>query len=157
MITRRRSFTLASAAIVIFSAALFAQTTPQPRKLTDAEKKEIQTVQKVVDDAAAGQSAPNEVGLTWVHEDLLKAQGNKQYLPFSVSIDPSKISGNKLTFYWRVVSTEAPAAAANAKDAKKDEGKAPPNKDVHLLAIVSDNGEIVLDRGIGVEELVSLT
>jgi len=123
MIIRRRSLTLASAAIVIFSAGLFAQTTPAPRKLTDAEKKEIQTVQKVVDDAAAGQSAPNEVGLTWVHEDLLKAQGNKQYLPFSVSIDPSKISGNKLTFYWRVVSTEAPAAAANAKDAKKDEKK----------------------------------
>jgi hypothetical protein len=118
MVIRRRSLTLASAAIAIFSAALFAQTTPQPRKLTDAEKKEIQAVQKVVDDAAAGQSAPNEVGLAWIHEDLLKAQGNKQYLPFSVSIDPSKISGNKLTFYWRVVSTEAPAAAANAKDAK---------------------------------------
>jgi|SwirhisoilCB2_FD_contig_101_435402_length_3379_multi_4_in_0_out_0_2 hypothetical protein len=118
MIIRRRSLTLASAAIVMFSAAVFAQTTPQPRKLTDAEKKEIQAVQKVVDDAAAGQSAPNEVGLAWIHEDLLKAQGNKQYLPFSVSIDPSKISGNKLTFYWRVVSTEAPAAAANAKDAK---------------------------------------
>jgi hypothetical protein len=122
MITRRRSLTLASAAIVIFSAALFAQTTPQPRKLTDAEKKEIQAVQKVVDDAAAGQSVPNEVGLTWVHEDLLKAQGNKQYLPFSVSIDPSKVSGNKLTFYWRVVSTDPPAAAAG-KDAKKDDKK----------------------------------
>src|SRR5215467_11646605 len=125
MVTRRRSLTLASAAILIFSAALFAQTTPQPRKLTDAEKKEIQTVQKIVDDAAAGQTAPNEVGLAWVHEDLLKAQGNKQYLPFSVSIDPSKISGNKLTFYWRVVATDAPAAAAAAsgKDAKKDDKK----------------------------------
>src|SRR5215467_9439834 len=126
MIIRRRSLTLASAAVVIFSAGLFAQTTPQPRKLTDAEKKEIQTVQKVVDDAAAGQSAPNEVGLTWVHEDLLKAQGNKQYVPFSVSIDPSKVSGNKLTFYWRVVSTDPPpaaAAAATGKDAKKDDKK----------------------------------
>lgn len=125
MITRRRTFTLASAAMLMFSAAVFAQTTPQPRKLTDAEKKEIQAVQKIVDDAAAGQSAPNEVGLTWVHEDLLKAQGNKQYLPFSVAIDPSKISGNKLTFYWRVVSTDPAAApaAASAKDAKKDDKK----------------------------------
>jgi hypothetical protein len=123
MVTRRRSLTLASAAIFIFSAALYAQTTPQPRKLTDAEKKEIQTVQKVVDDAAGGQSAPNDVGLTWVHEDLLKAQGNKQYLPFSVSIDPTKISGNKLTFYWRVVATDAAAAAPAGKDAKKDDKK----------------------------------
>src|SRR5262249_27323536 len=99
--------------------------TPQPRKLTDAEKKEIQAVQKIVDDAAAGQTAPNEVGLAWVHEDLLKAQGNKQYLPFSVSIDPSKVSGNKLTFYWRVVATDpaAAAAATTGKDAKKDEKK----------------------------------
>ena len=124
MVTRRRSLILAPAAILTFSAALFAQTTPQPRKLTDAEKKEIQTVQKIVDDAAAGQSAANDVGLTWVHEDLLKAQGNKQYLPFSVFIDPSKIAGNKLTFYWRVVATDAAAAAAPAgKDAKKDDKK----------------------------------
>src|SRR6185503_653224 len=121
METRRRFHMLASLAIVTFSAALFAQQTPQPKKLTDAEKKEILTVQKVVDDAAAGQAAPNDVGLTWLHEDLLKAQGNKQYLPFSVSIDPSKISGNKLTFYWRVVSKDAAPAAAEAKDAKKDD------------------------------------
>src|SRR5262245_66273887 len=121
MMTRRRSLTLASAAILVFSAALFAQTAPpQPRKLTDAEKKEIQTVQKVVDDAAAGQAAPNDVGLSWIHEDLLKAQGNKQYLPFSVTIDPAKITGGKVTFYWRVVATDAPAAApaATGKDAK---------------------------------------
>jgi hypothetical protein len=122
----RRSLTLASAALVIFSAGVFAQTTPQQRKLTDAEKKEIQTVQKVVDDAAAGQAAANDVGLAWLHEDLLKAQGNKQYLPFSVTIDPTKVPGNKVTFYWRVVSKDAAApapAAAESKDAKKDDKK----------------------------------
>ncbi len=125
MVIRRRSLALASVVLLIFSAALLAQTTPQPRKLTDAEKKEIQVVQKLVDDSATGQSAPNDVGLTWLHEDLLKAQGNKQYLPFSVSIDSSKISGGKVTFYWRVVSKEpaAPAAAPAAKDAKKDDKK----------------------------------
>src|SRR5262245_11187789 len=123
MLTRRRSLTLASAALVIFSAALFAQTAPpQPRKLSDAEKKEIQTVQKLVDDAAAGQAAANDVGLAWIHEDLLKAQGNKQYLPFSVTIDPAKVTGNKVTFYWRVVSKDPPAPA-EGKDAKKDDKK----------------------------------
>jgi hypothetical protein len=122
MVTRRRSLTIATAAIVIFSAALFAQTTPQPRKLSDAEKKEIQTVQKLVDDAASGQPAANDVGLTWLHEDLLKAQGNKQYLPFSVTVDPTKIAGNKVTFYWRVVAKDAPAPA-ESKDAKKDDKK----------------------------------
>src|SRR5712675_416623 len=112
MVTRRRALMLAAAILVMFSAAPFAQqASPQQRKLTDAEKKEIQTVQKVVDDASAGQAAANDVGLTWMHEDLLKAQGNKQYLPFSVSIDPTKIAGNKVTFYWRVVAKDAPGAA----------------------------------------------
>src|SRR5262245_2363895 len=123
MVTRRCSLTLASLAMVTFSAALFAQQTPQPKKLTDAEKKEIQLVQKLVDDAAAGQASPNDVGLTWIREDLLKAQGNKQYLPFNVSIDPSKITGNKVTFYWRVVAKDAAAPAAEGKDAKKDDKK----------------------------------
>ena len=122
MATRRHSYTLAAAALVMFSGALFAQTAPpQPRKLTDAEKKEIQAVQKLADDAVAGQAAANDVALAWVREDLLKAQGNKQYLPFTVTLDPTKISGNKLTFYWRVVSKDAPAAPVpDAKDAKKD-------------------------------------
>src|SRR5262245_38945021 len=139
MMTRRHPLMLASAAIVTFSAALFAQTTPQPKKLTDAEKKEIQAVQKAVDDATAGQPAANDVGLTWIHEDLLKAQSNKQYVPFNVSIDPSKIPGNKLTFYWRVVSKDAPAPApADAKDAKKDDKKGRPEsayEDLNTIAV----------------------
>jgi hypothetical protein len=122
MVTRRRALTFGSAAILIFSAVLSAQNAqPQPRKLSDAEKKEIQTVQKLVDDAAAGQAMPNDLGLTWLHEDLLKAQGNKQYVPFNIAVDPSKVSGGKVSFYWRVVSKEAPPAAA--ADAKKDDKK----------------------------------
>jgi hypothetical protein len=125
MVTRRRALTFGTAAILSFSAALFAQSTPAPRKLSDSEKKEIQTVLKIVDDVNAGQPAPNDLSLTWVKEDLLKAQGNKQYVPFNVTIDPAKLSGNKLSFYWRVVSTDAPAAAeaTDSKDAKKDDKK----------------------------------
>jgi hypothetical protein len=124
MVTRRRALTLGSAAILILSAALSAQNNqPQPRKLSDAEKKEIQAVQKIVDDASAGQASPNDLGLTWLHEDLLKAQGNKQYLPFSVTIDPSKVSGGKLTFYWRVVAKAAASAPEAAAEGKKDEKK----------------------------------
>src|SRR5262245_10472579 len=119
MATRRRVLAIGSAALVLLSAALSAQApqAPQPRKMTDAEKKEIQTIQKMVDDAAAGQASPNDLNLAWIHEDLLKAQGNKQYLPFNVFIDPSKVSGGKISFYWRVVSKDAPPAP-QGKDAK---------------------------------------
>ncbi|MDR1988988.1 MAG: hypothetical protein LBQ09_02015 [Acidobacteriaceae bacterium] len=117
---------------MFFSAALFAQNAPQQqRKLSDAEKKEVQTIVKVVDDAAAGQAMANDLSLAWLREDLLKAQGNKQYLPFSVSLDPSKVTTGRVSLYWRVVSKDAPApapAAAAAAD-KKDDKKAPAKKD----------------------------
>ena len=75
MLTRRRALTLGSAGILLFSAALFAQQTPAPRKLSSAEKKEIQAVLKLVDDSNAGQAARNELSLAWTNNDLLKAQG----------------------------------------------------------------------------------
>ena len=124
MVTRRRALAYASAAVLILSASLAAQNVPQQqRKLSDAEKKEIQTVLKIVDGVVAGQPAPNDLSLAWVREDLLKAQGNKQYIPFTVTIDPSKVTGGKVSMYWRVMSTDAPAPAAASTDQKKDEKK----------------------------------
>jgi len=124
---RRRAFILSYAAVFIFSASLLAQqaAVPQQRKLSDAEKKEIQTVLKIVDDAAAGTATPNDLSLEWLRDDLLKAQGNKQYVPFNVSVDPSKVSGGKLSLYRRVVAKDAGAAAAAAApaSAKKDDKK----------------------------------
>src|SRR5262249_19885857 len=104
---------------VACSATVLAQN---ERKQTDAQKKEIEAIVKVVDGVATGQSAPNDLSLTWVREDLLKAQGNKQYVPFTVSIDPSKVSGS-VALYWRVVSKDAAAPAAAAKDDKKKDDK----------------------------------
>lgn len=106
------------------SAAVFAQN---EKKQSDAQKKEIQNIVKIVDGVAGGQPAPNDLALAWVHEDLLKAQGNKQYIPFTVSIDPSKVSGN-VAIYWRVVNKD-PAAAASADAAGKDDKKKDDKKD----------------------------
>lgn len=127
MVTRRRVIACSSAAVLFFSAALFAQApqAPKPRKMSDAEKKEIQVIQKLVDESATGASMPNDLGLAWVREDLLKAQGNKQYLPFNVMIDPSKVSGGKVSFYWRVVSKDAPAPPAEVKGKEQKKGARP--------------------------------
>src|SRR5690606_33451361 len=66
----------------------------------------------------SGKAAPDDLSLTWVRQDLLKAQGNKQYIPFTIAVDPSKASGD-VTVYWRVVSKDA-AAAAPAADEQAD-------------------------------------
>jgi hypothetical protein len=114
---RRGLFAVLISAVAC-SAVVFAQN---ERKQSDAQKKEIERVVKIVDGITAGQPAPNDLGLAWVREDLLKAQGNKQYVPFTVSIDPSKVSGN-VALYWRVVSKD-PAAAAEAPAGKDDKKK----------------------------------
>src|SRR5439155_26516887 len=94
----------------------------------EAQKKEVQNLVKLADDASAGQAAPpNDLSLTWVREDVLKAQGNKQYVPFIVTIDQAKVAGGNLAFYWRVVSKNAPTTTGpvgtNGKQDDKDKDK----------------------------------
>lgn len=93
--------------------------------MNDQQKKEIQNVVKIVDELTSGQNAPNDLAASWVHEDFLKAQGNKEYVPFTVSIDPTKLTPGtqNVAFYWRVVAKAGDAAAAPAAAGKKDEKK----------------------------------
>ncbi len=90
MVNWRNTLALGAGAALICSATLFAQG---ERKLNDAEKKEFQAIVKIVDGPPAGQPASNDLGLAWIQNDLLKAQGNMQYVPFSVSVDTSKLTG----------------------------------------------------------------
>src|SRR5205823_11365652 len=115
MVNRRGAIALSIAAGLAFSAVVSAQKTE--KKQDDAQNKEIQNIVKIVDGIAAGQPAPNDLAMTWVREDVLKAQGQKEYVPFTVTIDGSKISGDKVAFYWRVVNKNAPVPTAT--DGKK--------------------------------------
>jgi len=121
---RRGVFALFVSIVLMSSIGLFAQN-KDDKKRDDAQKKEIQNIVKLVDDAAtAGQAAANDLSLTWLREDVLKAQGNKEYVPFTVSVDPSKVTGDKIAFYWRVVAKNgAPPAAEPPPGAKKDDKK----------------------------------
>jgi len=128
MLLRRPSIAFALTTVLALSAGLLAQK-KDDKKQDDAQKKEVQNLVKLADDAAAGQAAaPNDLSLSWVREDILKAQGNKQYIPFIVTVDPSKVTGGTLAFYWRVVAQGGtqPAAApapADKKDKDKDKDK----------------------------------
>jgi hypothetical protein len=126
MLTRRGAAALVSAGVLVFSAPVFAQgrgnqAPVDQKKLTDAQKKEMGAIDAMVDGDMAGQPVPNDLSLAWVHDDLLKATGNREYVPFTVSIDPAKLTGTNLTIYWRVVSKEQPGAMAAPPNGKKDD------------------------------------
>ena len=87
MVNRRSVTALSTAVALAWSVALVAQK-KDDKKQSDAQKKEIQDIVRIVDGVTAGQPAPNDLGLAWVHEDFLKATGNKEYIPFTVTYDP---------------------------------------------------------------------
>jgi hypothetical protein len=131
MVNRRIVTALSVTVALAWSVALAAQK-KDDKKQSDAQKKEIQDIVRVVDGVSAGQPAPNDLGLAWVREDFLKATGNKEYIPFTVSYDASKVTGSNVSLYWRVVAKDAPGSASAAlpadagkKDEKKDDKKAP--------------------------------
>ena len=118
MVNWRSALALSAGAALVCSATLLAQG---ERKLNDTEKKEIQAIVKIVDGPAAGQPASNDLGLAWVHNDLLKAQGNMQYVPFTVSVDTSKMSAKSLSLYWRVIAKNPPAEAGEGRQEERQE------------------------------------
>jgi hypothetical protein len=129
MVLNRRGLTLAAAAVIILSTALVAQK-KDDKKQSDAQKKDTLDIVKLADGVAAGQPMTNDFGLAWGHEDYLKATGNKEYVPFTVTFDQSKIPAGTVALYWRVVAKDAAGAAATltlpaAKKDDKDKDKKP--------------------------------
>jgi hypothetical protein len=127
MVNRRNVTALSLAVALAWSVALVAQK-KDDKKQSDEQKKEIQEIVRIVDGVTAGQPAPNDLGLTWAHEDFLKATGNKEYIPFTVTYDATKVAASKASLYWRVVARDAAGTAsvtlpAAGKDEKKDDKK----------------------------------
>jgi hypothetical protein len=155
MSMRRHTVTVSLAAL-LFSTGVIAQKKVE-KKQDDAQKKEIQSVVKVVDDVANGQPAPNDLSLTWVRSDFLKAQGNKEYVPFTVAIDPSKISGGNVALYWRVVTkggaaptTPAPAAKDEKKDKDKDKKPDYAYEDITFVPVTAGQNPMRISRSFTV-------
>jgi hypothetical protein len=112
---RRGAVAFWSATALICSVALAAQA---PRKLTKAEEKERDAISKIVATVSAGQPAPDDLGVKWVREDVMKASDNQQYLPFIVTLDPSKTQAKNVVVYWRVVSNASSPGGKGSSDGK---------------------------------------
>ena len=146
---------------LVASGGLLAQKKDE-KKQSDDQKREIQAVVKAVDDMAAGQPGANDFSVTWQHEDFMKAQGNKQYAPFTVTLDPTKTTAGNVAFYWRVVSKNAPPPPPppppdpKDKDKKDDKKNQPPKRpefayeDVTFIPVAGQTAPMRITRSVTV-------
>lgn len=146
MALNRRGLAWSATLVLILSTALFAQKKPDDKKQSDAQKRDLPEIVKVMDAAATGQ-LPNELGLAWARADYLKAANNLEYVPFTVTYDATKLTSQSVAFYWRVVAQNGGAsatltlpAAKNDKDKDKDKGKAPSKYAYENLTYITPSG-----------------
>ncbi len=119
---RRRVFAAGLASALALSVGLFAQFDKKAEAALEAEaalKKEGRVLSKLTDAALAGQIGSNDFNVVWVREDFLKGPKDKEFVPFTITLDPTKVATENLTLYWRVVPTATTAPAADAKKNKK--------------------------------------
>lgn len=147
MVNRGGAFALTAAAVLVFSTGLFAQK-KDDKKQDEALRKEVQGPVKIVDDAAAGQPAPNDFAITWLHEDMMKATNKQQYVPFTVTLDPSKVREGKAVFYWRVMSKAGkPAPSADDPARRRIDY---PYEDVSVVQVKSGSTPLRITRSFTV-------
>jgi hypothetical protein len=113
----------AALTIAVGSSALLAQKADNSKKevkRTKAEQVDIDTLVTVVDTVAAGKlPAPSDIAVTWDSSHFFRAPDGSTYIPFTVTVDKSKIATPTAALYVRVESKGAAAAApAKGKDAK---------------------------------------
>jgi hypothetical protein len=98
-----------------------AKNDKEQKKQDEAKRAQYLALAQVVDQAMA--TAPAEPGIKWVHNLSLKAQENKTYVPFTVSVDPAKLNAGTGVVYTRVVQRGATPPAAASGDKSKDDQK----------------------------------
>jgi hypothetical protein len=110
------------------------------KKTEKAQQFDIQSVVSTAEAAMAGQSVA-DITMTF-HNDALKAQEGKTFVPFTVAFDQAQApAGKMVTMFTRVVD-KAVAASAPPADTKK--GKDDKSKNLHPEYVYQDVSFITL-------------
>jgi hypothetical protein len=129
------------------SSALLAQKADPKKevKRTKAEQVDIDTLVTVVDAAAAGRAAAaSDIAVTWDSSHFFRAPDGSTYMPFTVTVDKSKIASPTAALYIRVASKAeaAAAAAAPAKGNNKDKNAAVHAWEKFDFALLGPDGKL---------------
>jgi hypothetical protein len=112
-------------ATVGFCGALAAQNAAKPpeAKPDEAQRADTQALVALVDEASAGKTPQTSLPITWEHEDFIKAQADKTYVPFTVAVEPGALTSSKVAVYLRVVKHGEQAPAASTPPPSKPDNK----------------------------------
>jgi hypothetical protein len=131
--------------VVSAAPGLLAQSNQQKR--TKQEQQDVETLVKLVDAVVGGQQpAPADVPVTWESNHFVKSGDGSTYIPFTVTIDRSKLNSSNVSLYLRVASKQQLAAAAGAKgDDRNKERAVYPWDNIYFLELKPDGK---LSRGM---------
>lgn len=144
----RRVLAFCIALFVALGSSTIAQQAQQKddKKRSKQEQQDIEALAKLIDNVSMGQQqAPADIPIAWDGGHFVKGQDGKTYIPFTLTIDRSKMSAPGTVMFVRAVSkTAAPATTAGTsgdKGEKKDEDKKKndrveyPWENVHVLDV----------------------
>ena len=120
-------------ALMVSVTMAAAQQAPKKdeKKRSKQEQQDIEALVKVVDGVSMGQQQPPaDLTVTWDSSHFVKGQDGKTYVPFTISVDHSKLAAPGLALYVRAVAKAAAASTtagttgeAGEKKEEKDRGE----------------------------------
>lgn len=94
----------------------------QQERLSKEQREEAQALVRLVDNVMKGQAAPADFALGW-HNDFLKGQQGRVFVPFTVSFPRDAVKSRDLSLYFRVVARQAAAPDAAKGAPRGEEGQ----------------------------------
>ena len=154
-------------AIAVCVALLFTAGAPlalaqdakkEQEKRSKEERQDIEALFKMLDEVESGkQPAPSDVKVDWVRHYFARANDDKTYVPYTVTLDPSGMTNRNAVILLRVVKSEpetTPAATSGRNERRdNDKDKAEyPWEDIYLVDLsASSGGPFTLNRAFQVD------
>jgi hypothetical protein len=114
-------------------------------KRTKQEQQDIEALIKLVDAVSTGtQPAPTDIPVQWESNHFVRGSDGATYVPFTLSVDRSKLSAPGTALYVRAVSKDAAAAPAAAPAANNNDRNRTPARvtypwdNVYFLDVPTD-------------------
>jgi hypothetical protein len=116
MARRRGAVIIGSAVALVFSVAVTGQQ-QLDEKTQETLTREAQALSRLADDALVKEAGANELNISWQGHDFLRGPEGRQFVPFTITLDPTKVPSGNLLLYWRV-SPPAPEGGAKPEESK---------------------------------------